>query len=274
LPDSQILLENRLRGTDKLLTTFVTSRGCPFSCRFCANINNGRIRYRSPENIRGEIEELLTVYPDLGGLLIMDETFTLKREHVLGVTDVIKDYDIQYVASSRADRITPEVANALVESGCLEVKFGIETGSQYLLNRMNKKGNIRKFIEGIKTASKSGLYTKLFLLHGYPGENQETTTQTIRMLEELKPYVRRIALYRFVPLPGSPVYSMVDEYDLHIDKDFSKFHIYHNTEHWWGTKRDHQIVREQFDRLEKAVISIYSGILSYEFIIVTGRITL
>ena len=260
MPKENILLENRLRGTDKLITTFVTSRGCPYSCNFCGNLNNGSVRYRSGENIRREVESLSEMYSNFGGLLIMDETFTLSKNHVIETTDSIKGLGIQYVASSRADRMSPDVVSALKESGCMEVKFGVETGSQYLLDRMNKKANIEKFKQGIKTAAEGGLYTKLFLMHGFPGENEETTTETINMLKELQPYVRRIALYRFVPLPGSTVYNRSNEFDLHIGEDPTRFHIYHNNEHWWGSKDDFKIVQEQYQRLESAVVSLFGKV--------------
>ncbi|MBU0457463.1 MAG: radical SAM protein [Nanoarchaeota archaeon] len=260
MPETSILLENRLRGTDKLLTTFITSRGCPYSCNFCANLNNGSVRYRSAENIRSEVEALFDEYDSLGGLLIMDETFTLNRKHVLAVTSEFRELGIRYVISSRADRMTPEVVGALQSSGCVEVKFGMETGSQYLLKRMNKRANLEKFKEGVRTASEGGLYTKLFLMHGFPGENEETTKETIEMLRELSPYVRRIALYRFVPLPDSPVYDRHSDFDLHLGKDPSKYHIYHNEQHWWGTTEDFKVVQEQFLRLKDEVVHLFGKV--------------
>ncbi|MFC1800906.1 B12-binding domain-containing radical SAM protein [Nanoarchaeota archaeon] len=260
MPQERILLENRLRGTDKLITTIVTSRGCPYSCNFCANLNNGSVRYRSAANIKAEVMELLEQYDQLGGLLFMDETFTLNKRHVLEITSELKDLNINYVISSRADRMTPEIVNALSDSGCMEVKFGIESGSQYLLERMNKRANLGKFREGIKTAHEGGLFTKLFLMHGFPGENETTTSETIEMLRELRPFVRRIALYRFVPLPGSPVFDNPAEFDIHLGNDPSKYHIYHNEQHWWGSKDNFKVVQQQYTRLKETVINLFGKV--------------
>jgi len=242
------------------LTTVISSRGCPYLCNFCGNLNRGDVRYRSGENLRKELIELLENYSDLGGILFMDETFTLSRKHVFDVTSQIADLGLNYVITSRANRINSEIVKALKDSGCVEIKFGIETGSQNLLNKMNKHADIEQYKKGVKVAASGGLYTKLCLMHGFPGENEETTTATIKVLEELQPFVRRVALYRFVPLPGSFVYNEKEKFQLLLDSDLTKYHIYHNEHHWWGSKEDFRIVREQYSRLESKVIQLFERV--------------
>ena len=89
-------------------------------------------------------------------------------------------------------------------------------------------------------------------MHGYPGENIETSLETIQYLNELKEYIHRISLYRFVPLPGSPVFA-----EGKLNKlDWTDYTIYDNNNHWWGTQADFDNMNIGYNMLEKCVKSI------------------
>jgi len=261
MDNDSILLENRLVGAGKLVTTLITSRGCPFSCLYCANLNNKSFRTRSEDNIRTEIETILEQYPQCEGLLIMDENLTLSPRHVSNFAKAITGTGLEYVISGRADHMTKNMAGTLVQSGCLEVKFGIETGSPWLLKRMGKEANLEEFEEGVRTAAKAGLSVKLFLMHGFPGENEKTTSETIDMLKELESFIGRATLYQFTPLPGSPIWHKAKEFNLHLkEKGLKDFRIYKNNTHWWGTEKDHRIVQEQYERLKGEIIHLFGKV--------------
>jgi radical SAM superfamily enzyme YgiQ (UPF0313 family) len=97
---------------------------------------------------------------------------------------------------------------------------------------------------------------KLFVIHGYPGENAVTTHETLSLLREIAPEVDRVSLFRFVPLPGTYVFEHPQEFDLHgtnrdpdWNGDWSKYHIHHNPYHWWGSKDDFQVVTDSYQTL-------------------------
>jgi radical SAM superfamily enzyme YgiQ (UPF0313 family) len=97
-------------------------------------------------------------------------------------------------------------------------------------------------------------------LHGFPGENDQTTDDTISLLAELAPDLARVSLFRFVPLPGTQVYANPDAYGVtgtHMqpgwDGDWSAFHIHHNTRRWWGTDAQWAEVESSYRRLHDFV---------------------
>ena len=101
---------------------------------------------------------------------------------------------------------------------------------------------------------------KLFIIHGYPGENFETTQETIALLRRLAPMVERVSVFRFVPLPGTYVYKNPQEFGLHgtdqdpnWDGDWSAYHIHHNNRQWWGTERDFDEVNRSYLELMRCV---------------------
>jgi radical SAM superfamily enzyme YgiQ (UPF0313 family) len=113
-------------------------------------------------------------------------------------------------------------------------------------------------------ARAADINVKLFLIHGFPGENLATTRETIALLEELAPAVDRASLFRFVPLPGSDVYKNPERYGLRTDRvgdgregDWSQFHIHHNTHHWWGDDRDFAEVEAGYRELADVVEALW-----------------
>ncbi len=109
-------------------------------------------------------------------------------------------------------------------------------------------------------ARQAGIKVKLFLIHGYPGENLNTTRETIRLLDELAGDIERVSLFRFVPLPGTYVYDHPEEFDLHgtdrdpgWDGDWSRYHIHHNHLHWWGSDQDFSLVQRGYEELRGRV---------------------
>lgn len=211
------------------------------------------MRYRSKEKFDEEIRWLLENYPEMQGLTLLDETFTFVEEHAIGIAETIKKYQLSWECNSRADRISENVVKALVESNCREIRIGMETGSQLLLNKMVKGTRVEKAKEVVKMIHRNGLPVKLYMMHGYPGENEQTTNETIELLTELKDYVHRVALYRFVPIPGAPVYDELKP----RNKDWGNYTIYDNDNHWWGTEEDYQIVRRTYRELEQVVNELF-----------------
>ncbi len=253
LRDDYIYLNSRVGGKTNNVISIISSRGCLYQCKFCGIQNRKQVRYRNKENFDYEVRWLLENYPEMQGLTLLDETFTFVEEHALGIAETIRKYNLPWECNSRADRISEKVVKALVESNCQEIRIGMETGSQFLLNKMVKGTRVEKSKKVIKMISNNGLPVKLYMMHGYPGENKQTTNETIELLTELKDYVHRVALYRFVPLPGSPIYN-----ELKLkNQNWENYTIYENDHHWWGIEEDYQIVRQTYRKLEQAVNELF-----------------
>lgn len=254
LDESDFIMSNRLARTGLRMTHIMLSRGCPFSCHFCA-VMQKRIQCRSGSNIRMELEHLKREYK-IGGFAVVDDNFVVNKNMVKNVCKAIGDLDLRWSALSRVDTVDYELLEIMRNAGCIELKFGVESGSERMLRAMGKNISGNQIRKAITLASSVGIQVKIFLVHGFPGETLASTQETISLLKDIEPMVDRVSLFRFVPLPGSYVFKNPDLFDLNIPKhisDWGKFHIYHNNCHWWGSKEDFQKMKLAYQELRKFI---------------------
>ena len=184
--------------------TLLTSRGCPFQCSFCSNIP-GRFRPRSSENV---MEELVARY-DAGirNFDIADANFTFDPGRALKIFDfIIKEkLNISFRFKSRTNSINKELVDKARQAGAYLISLGMESGSQEILGRMNKKTRIDENILACETVIKAGLKLNTGWIIGFPGETQETVNQTVNLIIKIKPTTANIG--RLVPYPGTAVYE-------------------------------------------------------------------
>lgn len=249
LPDDRIYMGSRLGGKVDNIISMVSSRGCPFPCKFCAIMNRGKPRYRTPESFEAELVEILEKYPKCQGITLLDETFTMRHKHVEAIAQVLDKYGLYWECNSRANTLRDDIINVLANSNCMEVKIGIETGSQELANNMAKGNKLEKSKEAIIKAHTAGIPLKFYMMHGYPGENLATTHETIEFLKSMKGYIHRLGIFRFVPLPGSPVFNE----GKCRKRDWNDYTIYDNPHHWWGTEDDFAEMNKAWDIFSKFV---------------------
>ncbi|MFA6533860.1 MAG: radical SAM protein [Patescibacteria group bacterium] len=255
LNKSDFIMSNRLAKTDIRMTHIMLSRGCPFSCHFCA-VMQKRIQYRSGNNIRVELEHLKHKY-NIGGFAIVDDNFVVNKNMVRNVCESIGNLGLRWSALSRVDTVDYELLETMHGAGCVELKFGVESGSERMLKAMGKNISSNQIRQAITLATSVGIQVKIFLIHGFPGENLASTQETISLLKDIGPMVDRVSLFRFVPLPGSYVFRNADLFNLNIPKhisDWWKFHIYHNNHHWWGNKEDFQQMELAYQELLKFIV--------------------
>lgn len=191
-------------------------------------------------------------YPKCDGITLLDETFTLNTKHAVGIAQIFRKYGLEWECNSRVDTVNDEIIQALKESNCQEIRLGIESGSQQMVDNMNKGINLEKAKSVIKKLHENGIPVKLYIMHGYPGENIGTSMQTVQYLNSLRQYIHRISLYRFVPLPGSPVFA-----EGKLNKlDWTDYTIYDNNNHWWGNEQDFKNMNIGYAMVEKCVKAI------------------
>lgn len=260
LPQSDFIMEDRMSNTNIKMTHIMPGRGCPFPCRFCASAQT-RVQYRSGADIKNELHHLIDNY-GIEGFAIVGNDFIINKDNVKDICESIKELDLSWATLSRVDRVDSKTLKIMKNAGCYELEFGVETGSQKILDKMNKRIKIQQIKDGLKLSYEAGIKNKVFLIHGYPGESYETTMETIELLEEVGQWIERTSLFRFVPLPGTYVYNNPGEYNIrgtinnsNWDGNWGKFHIHHNHHHWWGTKKDYQMLNITFEILYSYVES-------------------
>lgn len=239
LDESDFIMDNRLAGTNLRMTHVMMSRGCPFSCRFCA-VMQRRVQCRSGSNVRTELEHLKSAYK-IDGFAVVDDNFVVNKNMVRSICEAIGDLGLYWSALSRVDTVDYELLELMHDAGCIELKFGVESGSERMLQAMGKNVSANQIRQAITLATSVGIRVKAFLVHGFPGEDLTSSRETISVLKEIAPMVDRVSLFRFAPLPGSNVFSNPKMFNLNIPEritDWSRFHIYHNHQRWWGSEED------------------------------------
>lgn len=188
----------------------VTTRGCPFKCNWCAKpIYGNRYNTRSPENVIAEIK-FLKQKLNIHHIWFADDIFGLKPGWVNQFATLLKNENLQikFKIQSRVDLLLEENNIIhLADSGCDEVWVGAESGSQKVLDAMDKGTKIEQ-IETASTLMKQyGIKPCFFLQFGYPGEQAEDINKTITMLKTLMPH--DIGISVSYPLPGTKFYENV-----------------------------------------------------------------
>ena len=206
-------------------TTIMDSRGCPFSCSFCASplLHNRKLRFRSLDKTIAELEHLKNDYK-VNSLRWQDDCVPLNLRKNSGLVDYLKSSNIYSRGSARTDQINPQMLDLLWNAGFREIGFGIESAEQRVLDLLDKRTNIEKNKQALRATRERGLKTRAFIMTGLPNETKDSAKIMIDFLEETKPDV--VTLTSFIPLPGCDIYNNPEKYGIRIKtKDWSKYDI-------------------------------------------------
>jgi anaerobic magnesium-protoporphyrin IX monomethyl ester cyclase len=187
-----------------------TTRGCPFKCNWCAKpIYGNRYSSRSPQNVVAEIKLLKQNY-QMNHIWFCDDIFGLKPGWVLEFARLLEEEDIsiKFKIQSRADLLVEEeLVAALARSGCENVWIGAESGSQKILDAMDKGITTAQIATATGLMKKHGIKPSFFIQFGYPGETKSDIGLTIAMINRLLPF--EIGISVSYPLPGTGFYEKV-----------------------------------------------------------------
>ena len=242
LPEDDYIMNNRLANTNYKMVHVLFSRGCAYNCVYCGvpREGNRRVRYRSPQNIVDELESLKNM--GIEGFSIIDDCFLTKQKEALKIIKAISKVGLKWSLAARNDQINEEILTALEVAGCLEIKFGIETGSNKILADMKKGFTVEETKNAINLVRSHNIGVKAFIITGLPGEDETTNEETKNFLKEMgKEKINRISLLRFVPLPGSHIYNNPKDYGIKKDVkkiDYRCYKLYNGETDWWEDKSD------------------------------------
>lgn len=196
----------------------MTSRGCPYGCKFCASktIWGQRVRFHTAERIFQEITRAVEIY-GFKHLVVIDDTFTLRHDRLTDLCDriIASGYDINWSVNSRTDTITEAVAGKMSQAGCRVVSFGVETGSELIQAAVEKRLDREQMKRAVDACRKAGIRVKTGWMIGLPG-NYAEQMKSLDLMLELEP--DEISIHHFIPIPGTPYWHQPEMYGLHFDK--------------------------------------------------------
>ena len=210
VPDRTLLGDNYKRklywrvehrgATDILLT----SRGCPFDCRFCYQLTR-HYRIRSQERIIEELQQLARL--NIRNVHIEDDLFTANKQRVMELCQKVRRMNFKFhlKVRSRVNSIDDEMLRELKKTGVFAIAYGIESGSQAVLDAMGKKVTVQQNLDAIRKTHRHGMKCYADMLLGYPGETPETLEETKRFLLRAKPFA--LNLCEMIPFPETFAYK-------------------------------------------------------------------
>ena len=188
---------------------FITARGCPYKCRWCSHQVYGQThRRRNPIKVVDELEWLLTEYtPDIAW--VSDDVFTINHEWIRQYAAEMRrrGLHIPFECISRADRLNEEMLDLLAELGCFRIWIGSESGSQRLLDSMDRGVKVEQVQRAIQMSRDRKIQSGMFLMWGYEGEEMEDIEATIRHVRTAQPDIFFTTVS--YPIKGTPYYQQI-----------------------------------------------------------------
>jgi len=195
--------------------------GCPYNCRFCAvnSIWKGGRRSRSPENV---VAEILYIFENfqLEEIAFSDDTFTLNREHVIKLCNLSKKirevFPWRWTCSTRVDLVDKELLKEMHKAGCYSILFGVEAGSQKILDSIGKRITLKQVRNAVNSALDVGMEVVCNFMFPHPEDTEETILEQQRFMKELRKMGAELSMAFTTPFPGTYYYEHTDELGIKI----------------------------------------------------------
>ncbi len=210
-----------------IIFTLYSSRGCLYWCGFCIEVRmHGRkYRGRSAKNVVDELESLNNNYRGKKMLFAFcDAAFTVDKTRTEEICDEIKkrNLKIKWICGTRVDLVTKDLLVKMKDAGCLSVWYGVESGTQPVLDAMRKGISLSTTLNAFKWTKEAGMRPEPNVVLGFPGETRESAMKTIKFVEKISPdYVGTYTIA--TPYPGTPLYDYVKGKGWLKITDFDKY---------------------------------------------------
>jgi len=207
--------------------SMVASRGCPHHCAFCCNytgtIRNDGVAIRWHEKVIDEMAHLRDVY-GAKEIFFADDIFLLRKHDIREFcrSCTARNLHINWIGQMRADRMDQSIATGMREAGCQRIYFGVEAGSDAILQRAKKGMTKDQILRGVRAAMDAGLRAKTGWIYGLPGSIAEQY-ESIDFMLELRPH--EISIHQLIPFPGTIYYKEPERFGIRIPnpKAFESF---------------------------------------------------
>ncbi|WP_158821960.1 B12-binding domain-containing radical SAM protein [Granulicella sp. S156] len=190
-------------------TNMVSSRGCPYRCNWCAKPISGNKFHLRPAGTVAEEMKRLKFDVGVQHIWFSDDVFALNQHWMKQFAEEVtkRDAAVPFKIQSRADLMSEQTVQSLKAAGCAEVWMGVESGSQAVLNAMDKGLSLSSVIVARRRLKEAGIRACFFLQFGYPGETWVELQETIAFVRQMRP--NDIGISFSYPLPGTVFYERV-----------------------------------------------------------------
>jgi radical SAM superfamily enzyme YgiQ (UPF0313 family) len=206
----QLYLDTWKNNHGKSSMTVSTQRGCPYTCKWCSTAVYGQSYRRRPaEQVAAEMKMLKENYnPDV--IWFVDDVFTVSHKWLLAFREEVlkQKVIIPFECITRAERLNDEILELLKEIGCFRIWIGAESGSQKIIDLMDRRVDVKVVKEAIQKTNSLGIETGTFIMLGYPGETEEDIFETIQHLKDANPTLYTITVA--YPIKGTSLYNEVE----------------------------------------------------------------
>lgn len=188
-----------------------TQRGCPYTCKWCSTAVYGQsYRRNDPKRV---VEEILHLKRDFGveALWFVDDVFTVSHKWISDLHREFQEHklEIPFECITRAERLTETVLRQLKEMGCFRIWIGAESGSQQVIDRMDRRVELSTVQRMMQLTRSLGMEAGTFIMVGYPGEKLDDIRQTLKHIQACNPHL--LTITRAYPIKGTGLYEEIEE---------------------------------------------------------------
>ena len=191
--------------------TISTQRGCPYTCKWCSTAVYGQSYRRRPAHLVAQEMKMLKDQYNPDAIWFVDDVFTISHKWLTAFHEEVfkQKAQIRFECITRAERLNDEILRLLKEAGCFRIWIGAESGSQKIIDLMDRRVDVNHVKKVIQDTNAMGMETGTFIMLGYPGETEDDITETIHYLKEANPthYTITVAY----PLKGTSLYNEIED---------------------------------------------------------------
>jgi anaerobic magnesium-protoporphyrin IX monomethyl ester cyclase len=243
----------------KIGVPILTSRGCISNCSFCLvpHIAGNNFRARSSASVADEMESVKSSY-NVDFVTFNDEIFTYNKQRILDICAEIKQRKIKlpWDCQTRVDLVSSDLLHRMKEANCQLINFGVESGSQKILDAMKKGTTVQQNAAAIRMAKEAGLSVTVSLALGYPGETEETIMQTVDFIKKTEP--DDLYLFLATPFPSTELRDAVGDLGWKMSQDWNSYEM---------QTASFKNIRMPFDTINKVREAFYNELYSPAYIL-------
>ncbi len=211
------------RGTTSC--SIVTSRGCGHRCTFCFQGSMGRLlRFHTAEHVLRTVRHLHDTY-GIRDLRILDDQFLADKKRARQICELLirDNLNITFSCLARINSIDPDILQLLKQAGCRQISFGIESGSQRMLDYIKKGIRLDQVARAVRWTHEAGILTLGYFIMGFPTETKDSLEETARFARSLP--LDDISIFFLTPFPGTEIYKTAESHG-ELDKDWGKMSLF------------------------------------------------